>query len=83
MDDGSGGTGGSTDRVRRSRLPWWIAGGVAVVVVPAVGGPFVYIHLIEGPPPTALSLPASPSTLSGAGSASGTASGDSGTSGTW
>jgi polyisoprenoid-binding protein YceI len=83
MDDGSGGADGSTDRSRRSRLPWWIAGGVAVVVVLAVGGPFVYIHLIEGPPPTALSLPASPPTSSGAGSSSGTASGASGISGTW
>jgi hypothetical protein len=56
---------------------------VAVVVVLAVGGPFVYIHLIEGPPPAARSLPASPSTSTGAGSSSGSAQGASGITGTW
>jgi polyisoprenoid-binding protein YceI len=39
-------------------LRWWIVGGAATVVVLAVGGPFVYIHLIEGPAPAKLSLPA-------------------------
>ncbi len=32
-------------------------GGIAVVVVLAVAGPFVYIHLIEGPAPSKLTLP--------------------------
>jgi polyisoprenoid-binding protein YceI len=82
MDDGTGGADGSPDQSRRGRLRWWIAGGVAVVVVLAVGGPFVYIHLIEGPPPAALSLPASPSTTA-AGSSSGTTAALSGVSGTW
>jgi polyisoprenoid-binding protein YceI len=40
----------------RRRLRWWIVG-VIVVVVLLVGGPFVYIHLIEGPAPGRLSLP--------------------------
>jgi polyisoprenoid-binding protein YceI len=41
---------------QRRRLRWWIVG-VVVVVVLLVGGPFVYIHLIEGPAPDKLSLP--------------------------
>ncbi|MGP8058309.1 MAG: YceI family protein [Acidimicrobiales bacterium] len=39
------------------RWRWWIVGAVAVIVVLAVGGPFVYIHLVEGPPPPKLALP--------------------------
>ena len=35
---------------------WIILGGVVVVVL-AVGGPFVYIHFIEGPAPAKLGLP--------------------------
>jgi polyisoprenoid-binding protein YceI len=46
----TGTTGGS----RRLR---WIVAAVAVVVVLAVGGPFFYIHVIEGPPPATLTLP--------------------------
>jgi polyisoprenoid-binding protein YceI len=42
---------------RRHRLRWWIVGGLCVVVVLAVAGPFIYIHLIEGPAPTKLALP--------------------------
>ena len=40
------------------RRPWlrWLIGGVVVVVVLVVGGPFVYIHFIEGPAPPKLSL---------------------------
>ena len=34
----------------------WIIGGVVVVLVLVVGGPFVYIHFIEGPAPAKLSL---------------------------
>ena len=33
----------------------WILGLAAVVVALAVGGPYVYIHFVEGPPPAALS----------------------------
>ena len=65
------------------RLWWWVIVGVVVVVVLAVGGPFVYIHFIEGPAPAKLTLPMSKTTGAGAsksGSGSGTtASAD----GTW
>ena len=40
---------------KRSWLRWLI-GGVVVVLVLVVGGPFVYIHFIEGPAPAPLSL---------------------------
>jgi polyisoprenoid-binding protein YceI len=57
------------------RWRWWIVGAVAVVVVLAVGGPFVYIHFIEGPPPPKLALPASHGTTTVAsGTTAGTAS---------
>ena len=42
-------------RRRRNWLPWVLAG-AAVVLVLAVGGPFVYIHFIEGAAPAPLSL---------------------------
>ncbi|HML00776.1 MAG TPA: YceI family protein [Acidimicrobiales bacterium] len=44
---------------RLRALRWWIAGAVALVVVLAVGGPFVYIHFVEGPAPARLRLPKS------------------------
>jgi polyisoprenoid-binding protein YceI len=34
----------------------WLIGGIVVVLVLVVGGPFVYIHFIEGPAPAPLSL---------------------------
>ena len=46
-------------RRRRSgprRWAWWLLGGAAVVVVLAVGGTFLYIHVISGPTPAPLSL---------------------------
>jgi polyisoprenoid-binding protein YceI len=55
---------------RRSWLRWALVA-AAVVVVLAVGGPFVYIHFIEGPAPAPLGLSDSASpgaTASGAGS---------------
>jgi polyisoprenoid-binding protein YceI len=36
---------------------WWLLGAAVLVAVLAVGGPFVYIHFIEGPAPAKLSLP--------------------------
>jgi polyisoprenoid-binding protein YceI len=53
-----------------------LIGGVAVLVVLGVAGPFIYIHFIEGPAPAKLSLPepgtrTSTSTSSGTSTASG------------
>jgi len=55
---------------RRHRARRWVVAGVAVVVVVAVGGPFVFIHFIEGPAPAKLSLP-----KNGGGTRSATAAG--------
>ena len=49
----------------RKRWPW-LVGAATVVVVLAVGAPFVYIHFIEGPPPSKLVLPTTPSTTTAA-----------------
>ena len=60
----------SSHRRRRSWLRWVLVA-AAVVVVFAVGGPFVYINFIEGPAPAPLGLSDSASpgaTASGAGS---------------
>jgi polyisoprenoid-binding protein YceI len=45
----------SSSPQKRSWLRW-VVGGVVVVLVLIVGGPFVYIHFIEGPAPAKLSL---------------------------
>ncbi|MCU1494600.1 MAG: YceI family protein [Acidimicrobiaceae bacterium] len=42
--------------IRLRKWKWWIGGAAAGVVVLAVGGPFIYIHLIEGAAPAKLSL---------------------------
>ncbi|MGH9121657.1 MAG: YceI family protein [Acidimicrobiales bacterium] len=61
--------------VSPSRCRWLIRGAVAlaVCVVLFVGGPFVYIHFIEGKPPPKLTLPASTTTTT-SGGAGGSAS---------
>lgn len=51
--------------MRRNRLVKWIIAAVVVVVILVVGGPFVYIHFIEGPAPGKLSLPKTHGTGSG------------------
>jgi polyisoprenoid-binding protein YceI len=58
----------------RSRYRWkrWLAVGIAVLALAVVGGPYVYIHFIEGKTPPPLSF-TSPSTSP--------ATGDAGTSG--
>jgi polyisoprenoid-binding protein YceI len=48
--------------------------GLAIVVVAAIAGPFIYIHFIEGTPPAKLALP-STSTTSANGSTSSTSPG--------
>src|SRR5882672_1348249 len=47
----------------------WLIGGVAAVVVLAVGGPFAYIHFFSGSEPAALKLDASKATSSSSSSA--------------
>jgi polyisoprenoid-binding protein YceI len=64
---------------RKHKLLWWLGVAGVVVVLLAVGGPFVYIHLIEGPPPAALGLPVAGSDSADAA----TSSGGSGVAGTW
>ena len=57
----------------RRRWLKWVIGAVVVIVVLAVGGPFVFFHFIEGNGPAPLSLKASPA-ASGTQSASAVAS---------
>jgi polyisoprenoid-binding protein YceI len=53
----------------------WIITGVVVVVVLAVGGPFVFIHFIEGKPPAPLSLKSSASASASASGSAGSQTG--------
>jgi polyisoprenoid-binding protein YceI len=57
---------------RRRRWTRWLIAGVAVVVILVVGGPFVYIHFIEGKAPAPLSL-STETTQTTAGSSAGAA----------
>jgi polyisoprenoid-binding protein YceI len=71
---------------RPRRWALWLVGAAAAVVVLAVGGTFIYIHLISGPTPAPLSLKTSGSTGSGDGStggAEGVAAGGSSVAGSW
>ena len=65
MDEDPGATTGAGQPGRKRRLGWWIIGGAVVVVVLAVGGPFAYIHLIEGSAPAKLALPGQSTTSTG------------------
>ena len=67
---------------RARRLRWWIVGGVVVIVVLAVAGPFIYIHLIEGPAPVKLALPGT-SKGSGSSATSASSAGSGSVAGTW
>jgi polyisoprenoid-binding protein YceI len=56
---------------RRRRWLWGVAIAAGVVVILAIAGPLVYIHLIEGTPPAKLALtPATTEGSSGSGAAS-------------
>lgn len=59
---------------------WWVAGAAAAVVVLAVGGTFLYIHVISGPAPAPLSLKTTPGASS---SPSAAGSGATPVAGTW
>jgi polyisoprenoid-binding protein YceI len=54
----------------------WFVGAAVVIVVLAVGAPFVYIHFIEGPPPPKLALPSSHATTTESASAAASDVGD-------
>jgi polyisoprenoid-binding protein YceI len=56
-------------RARRFRK--WVIAGVVAIIVLAVGGPYVFIHFIEGPAPAKLVLPKG-GTASGSGAAGAT-----------
>lgn len=58
--------------MRRHWLRWLIAG-IIVVVVLAVGGPFLYIHFFNGSTPAALTLPTASGSASTSSSPGGTA----------
>ena len=72
---------------RRRRWALWLVGAAAAVVVLAVGGTFLYIHVISGPTPAPLGLtqPGSGTSSAGAGTGSTTAGESAATSvaGTW
>jgi len=82
----------SATRPRRRWLRWLLAG-LALLVLLGVGGPFVYIHFIEGPAPAPLTLPSlngtttagNTSTTAGSGATTTTKGGSTGAgvTGTW
>ncbi|HEV3268396.1 MAG TPA: YceI family protein [Acidimicrobiales bacterium] len=57
--------------IGKHKIRNYIVLGVAVTVLVAVAGPFIYIHFIEGPPPAKLSLPTTGTTKTATGSSSG------------
>jgi polyisoprenoid-binding protein YceI len=68
--------------VTEARRWRWLAIGVAVVAVLAVGGPFVYIHLVEGDAPKPLAVTSSSPGAQASGSTGSTGSA-AGIDGTW
>jgi hypothetical protein len=46
----------------RQRWRRWVLGAAAAALVLVVGGPFVYIHFVEGKAPAPLSLSSEPTT---------------------
>ena len=62
----------------------WLIGSVAVLVVLAAAGPFVYIHFFNGSTPAALSLPTAAATASGSSTpTTGTVAASGSAGGTW
>jgi polyisoprenoid-binding protein YceI len=73
-------------RRTKHRLRNWLIAGIVAVVVLAVGGPFVYIHFIEGPAPAKLTLPSNKTSTSASSTAASVAPSNGGTAqlnGTW
>jgi polyisoprenoid-binding protein YceI len=76
--------GGNVPTRHEHRLRNWVVAGIVVVVVLAVGGPFVYIHFIEGPAPAKLTLPGDQTSTTGNAATSGVIKGSAGqVNGTW
>ena len=69
-----------SSRCPRRWLRWVIAAAVVIVVL-AVGGPFVFFHFIEGNGPAPLSLKASPGAAARPGTQGASAVASQGTSG--
>src|SRR5262249_21327792 len=40
----------------RKRWIWWLGGGIVVVIIALIAGPFIYIHFIESDPPPKLQV---------------------------
>jgi polyisoprenoid-binding protein YceI len=71
-----------TDRIRMRHWKRWLAIGVAAAAIAVVGGPYLYIHFIDGSAPAPLTLSA-PSATSSAGTTSSSGQTNEGTDGTW
>jgi polyisoprenoid-binding protein YceI len=41
---------------RRRKWPWFVGGGVLLIVIAAIAGPFIYIHFIQVDPPPAFTI---------------------------
>jgi polyisoprenoid-binding protein YceI len=70
---------------KKRSWPRWLIGGIVVVLVLVVGGPFVYIHFIEGPAPAPLSLSTTttPKVTTGGTTAASSSDGSGALAGTW
>jgi hypothetical protein len=56
--------GTMSDRRRMRHWKRWLAIGIAATAVALVGGPYIYIHFVEGTAPAPLSLAAASPTPS-------------------
>lgn len=69
-------------RMRMRGWKLWLAIGIAGAAVAVVGGPYIYIHFIEGTAPAPLAL-SSPSAAPSAGETTASGGGNESTDGTW
>lgn len=69
-------------RMRMRSWKLWLAIGIAGAAIVLVGGPYVYIHFIEGKAPAPLAL-SSPSATPSTGETTGSSGGGESTDGTW
>jgi len=45
-----------TTPTKRRKWPWFLGGGVLLIVIAAIAGPFIYIHFIQADPPPKLTF---------------------------